>query len=145
MYLIPKVKVKTFSNSSKEGLVFCMSFLSGWIFNSLKQYYTSLLASLFMSNECCINCWYTLFCLSQYSPLSSSWSSTSILVNKHASNPAKNVLLTAGRPSLWAQQASFKIWQDHFSLSCIFGGLAQVTSFSREEFQTPCQNSGQQA
>lgn len=68
------------------------------------------------------------------SPLSSSWSSTSILVNKHASNPAKNVLLTTGSPSLRTQQASFKIWQDHFSPSCILRGLARVTNFSREEF-----------
>lgn len=46
-------------------------------------------------------CCYTL----NIHPLSLSRSSTSILVNKHASNPAKNVLLTAGRPSPRAQRS----------------------------------------
>lgn len=57
-------------------------------------------AFLYLMNVA-LMCCYTL----NIHPLSLSRSSTSILVNKHASNPAKNVLLTAGRPSPRAQRS----------------------------------------
>lgn len=77
---------KNILNSCKEGLVCCMILpTSGWIFHSFIQYCTWALLSLFISYECYINCWYIFLFLSEYSPLSSSWSSTSTLVNKHAS------------------------------------------------------------
>lgn len=62
------------------------------------------------------------------------------LVNKHTSNPSKNVLFTTGHPSLWAQLTHFKICQDYFSLSCIFQGPAGVTSSSNSRISNCAKN-----
>lgn len=92
----------------------------------------SLHPRLFMSNGSSVSHFLPLSFLT-FSPLL--LLKQQILVNKHASNPAKNVLLSTGSPPLRTRKGLFsRIWHSPFFPSCISGGSILVPIFSIEEF-----------